>query len=294
MAYTSYYRGEYDAAIQYADVGLDLFDRDLELQLCRNFQLAPTINIMTARASSLWMLGRQREGIEGMEQMLALARSLDHPPTLAAALSFMCFISYYDRDWPRLLVMAQEVHSLSITEGFAMWQACALMYRSLALLALDPIQGDASQVIESAVLFRQTGSLVTDASTTCIITSALLHLGQLEQALAETVSGLNTAKRGEIRVMVPEILRLRGDVYGAHGQWHEADLAYQDAVQAARDQRALSLELRALTSWLRHRSTAQASTSAIQAELCQLLDQLQAEAPRPDPTAARELLAELL
>jgi hypothetical protein len=94
--------------------------------------------------------------------------------------------------------------------------------------------------------------------------------------------------------MVPEILRLRGDVYGAHGQWHEADLAYQDAVQAARDQRALSLELRALTSWLRHRSTAQASTSAIQAELCQLLDQLQAEAPRPDPTAARELLAELL
>jgi class 3 adenylate cyclase/tetratricopeptide (TPR) repeat protein len=294
MAYTSYYRGEYDAAIQYADVGLDLFDRDLELQLCRNFQLAPTINIMTARASSLWMSGRQREGIEGMEQMLALARSLDHPPTLAGALSFMCFISYYDRDWPRLLVMAQEVHSLSITEGFAMWQACALMYRSLALLALDPIQGDASQVIESAVLFRQTGSLVTDASTTCIITSALLHLGQLEQALAETVSGLNTAKRGEIRVMVPEILRLRGDVYGAHGQWHEADLAYQDAVQAARDQRALSLELRALTSWLRHRSTAQASTSAIQAELCQLLDQLQAEAPRPDPTAARELLAELL
>ncbi len=293
MAYTSYYRGEYDTAIEHADVGLDLFDRDVELQLCRNFQLAPTINIMTARASSLWMSGRQREGIEGMEQMLALARSLGHPPTLAAALAFMCFFSYYDRDWSRLLATAQEVHSLSIAEGFAMWQACASMYRSQALLALDPAQGDAAQVIETAVLFRQTGSLVTDASITCIITSALLHLGEMDQALAETVSGLNTVQRGQVRVMAPEILRLRGDVHAARGHWDDADLAYQDAVHAARDQKALSLELRALTSWLRHRSTAQASTAAIQTEMRQLLELLQAEALRPDPTAARQLLAEL-
>jgi class 3 adenylate cyclase/tetratricopeptide (TPR) repeat protein len=293
MAYTCYYRGDYDVAIEHAEIGLELFDREVELQLCRNFQLAPTINIMTARASSLWMSGRQREGIEGMEQMVALARSLGHPPSLAAALAFLCFFCYYDRDWSRLLATAQEVHSLSISEGFAMWQACASMYRSQALLALDPAHGDGAQVVEAAVLFRQTGSLVTTASITCIITSAWLHMGQTDQALAETVSGFNTAELGEVRVMAPEILRLRGDVYGARGQWDQADLAYQHAVQAARDQGAVSLELRALTSWLRHRSRADASRSGIQSALRQLLDQLQAEASRPDPTAARQLLAAL-
>ena len=118
-------------------------------------------------------------------------------------------------------------------------------------------------------------------------------MGQTDQALAETVSGFNTAELGDVRVMAPEILRLRGDVYGARGQWDQADLAYQHAVQAARDQGAVSLELRALTSWLRHRSRADASRSGIQSALRQLLDQLQTEASRPDPTAARQLLAAL-
>jgi class 3 adenylate cyclase/tetratricopeptide (TPR) repeat protein len=90
-SYTHFYRGEYSSSIQQADQGLALFNRELELELCLTLQSAPTVHILSARSNSLWMLGRHQEAYEGMEQMLELARSLCHPPSLAASLCYLCF-----------------------------------------------------------------------------------------------------------------------------------------------------------------------------------------------------------
>lgn len=292
-SYTLFYRGEYASSVRHADVGLALFDLEMERQLCRMFQLAPTINIMTAKASSRWMLGFQGEALCGMNHMLEIARSLAHPPTLAAALSFMSFVSFYDRNWTSLLEYSKEALSISLAEGFSMWRVHAQMYNAWALHELEPSPEHAERALESSSLFRQTGSLVTDASTSCIVSLALLSLGRANEALKETFTALETAEKNHVKVMTPEILRIRGYIYSSLGEPCAADLALQQSVDLARSQEARSLELRSLTARLRLCNELPHTRSDVSAALQQVLDHMHEEAARPDSITARRILTEV-
>lgn len=293
-SYTSYYRGDFEAAVQHAAVGLALYNNDAERRMCQVFQLSPTINILTAEASSPWMTGRQREGILGMKKMLEMARSLNHPPTLAAALAFQCFFGFYDQNWLAIKTSAREAVELSATEGFAMWHVCTAMYEAYAEHTLCPAQGNPYKVIEYAKLFRQTGSLGTDCSTTCIMISILNHLGLYEEALRESESGIKTAELGELGVMKSEVLRMRGNTLEALGEMECVREAYRQSLDWARHQGALSLELRCLSSLLINLRSQGQNIETTTMELHHALKRMQSQNGRPEVLKAQNLLTEAL
>ncbi len=292
-SYTHYYRGEYEQAIAEAEAGLRHYSFEQELQLAQTFQLSSAMVMHASRASSLWMQGRQDEGCAQMDEMLVLARSLHHPPTLAGALSFYMMFTLYDRAWVRMRETAEEVYALSRAEGFAMWTANSGMHRGRARLALgDEVHGSA-EVLEWADLFMQTGAAgVSEGSFTSMV-SEVLHLGgQSEQGLLVSAAGEQRAKAGHVRVMEPEIYRVRGNILRDLKRPAEAALAYRRAVDSAREQGALSLELRALTAALEHHvhEGAPAERPALIEELSEALTRMRSDPNRPDLRAARELL----
>jgi class 3 adenylate cyclase/tetratricopeptide (TPR) repeat protein len=254
-SYTYFYRAEYAQAIQQAEHGLSYFNRKLELELCMALQSAPTVHILSAHANALWMQGRKREAQHGMGRMLRLARGLRHPPTLAAGLCFLCFFCYYDHNWELLLTTSKEALDLSDQEGYVLWHACAEMYKATALIALGSNEISAEVLLHRAQLFRETGALVTDPSTSTIFMTALQRLGCLEEALKESKDAVATADRGHVKVMVPEVLRHQGNVLAALERFEEADQSYRQAARCARLQSAASLEQRAVHSLqrLKHR-----------------------------------------
>lgn len=290
-SYTYYYRAEYQSALQHSGLGLSLYGFDQERQLCRAFQLSPTLSVMTAKASSLWMIGRQDEGVVLMDEMLDLARSLGHPPSLAAGLAYMMFFKLYDRDWQGLLSVSQELSILSTEEGFAMWRANAAMHRARAILEIQQTVGDMTELLGWIELFRQTGSGVIEASTTSIMSHILHVLGRSEDALIESRNGVVRAESGNVRVMVPEIYRIRGGIYADLDRHREADEAYATAVSSARDQGAVSLELRALTSLLAHRF-AHGDAQSTRSELQALVASIPVSPGRRDMIEASALLIE--
>ena len=291
-SYTHFYRGEYSLAIEYADKGLSLFTKDIEAQLCLALQSAPTVHILSARSNALWMLGRQQEAYEGMEKMEELARSLNHPPSLAAALCYLCFFHYYDQNWNVVLAAASEALAISMAEGYSLWHACASLYKAASELALNPHKTNPSLVVEAAMLFRETGSLVTDPSTTTIIMTAHAQEGKLDDAIAQSERGLSSAREGHVKVVVSEIYRQRGELLAAHGRHQEADQAFQNALDAARAQAAISLELRALISLMKHRHPSGIQPE-VEGEMRQILNKIQPASQSLDMSAAHSLLARL-
>jgi tetratricopeptide (TPR) repeat protein len=289
-SYTRYYRGEYDVAIAEADSGLRLYNYDLELTIAQTFQLASSVNSMTARASSLWMLGRQREGIALIDEMVTVARSLRHPPSIAGALAFAMFFSLYDRDWKRLFAFADETYDLSQAEGFAMWTANAGMHRGRARVGLGEVSAGVADVLEWGALFRQTGSGILEGSVTSMVSEALHLAGRSDEALAVSAEGERRAEAGLVRVMMPEIFRTRGDIFRDLERFDEADAAYRCAVVCARTQGARSLELRALTSLLDLRLVREEPSDA-PAELRRVANAMADQRDRPDLVAARAMLA---
>jgi class 3 adenylate cyclase/tetratricopeptide (TPR) repeat protein len=291
-SYTYFYRGDYALAIEHADAGLELYDEAIERQLCLTVQSAPTVHILSARANALWMLGKQSEAEHGMERMIELARSLSHPPTLAAALAYKCFFCNYSSDYDRILIASQELLALSIREGYALWQAVAELYKAAATLGLNPDNGNANTVLVQAQVMRQTGALVTDPSISIIRTKALRHAHRLEEALAECDQALKTAQRGDVMVMVPDVYRMKGDVLADLGRADEADHAYSKAVQHARNQGAVPLELRALIASLNHRQLNNGSLES-KAELQLLVEQSAMDPESQEMVTARWILTAL-
>ena len=292
-SYTYFYRGEYRQAIQHADAGLSLYDHGLEQELCLILQSSPTVHILSARANALWMHGRQMDAELGMAQMSDLARSLSHPPSLAAALAYRCFVYFYAHDWDQILDASQELLALSMHEGYALWHAVAELYRSSSMLNLDPDEAKANAVLMHAHVMRQTGALVTDPSTSVHVMTALRFTGRLDDALDESDQALASARRGDVLVMVPEVLRGKGDVLAELGRADEADYAYENAVLNARAQGAVPLQLRALTAILKHRQRDDFSL-VIRNEVQELLHRCQMDPASKDVIVARAVLSSLL
>jgi tetratricopeptide (TPR) repeat protein len=288
-SYTRYYRGEFDAAIAEAEAGLCCYNYETERLLVQTFQLSSSICSMTAKASSLWMRGRQQEGIALMEEMVAVARSLQHPPTIAASLAFAMFFYLYDRDWRRLFEFSEETYHLSKAEGFAMWIANAGMHRGRARIGLGQDDVGAAEVLEWGALFRQTGSGIIEGSATSMLSEALHISGRSEEALVASAEGERRAHKSVVRVMQPEIYRTRGDILRDLDRLDQADKAYHQAWVCARAQGACSLEIRALTSLLDLRLSC-GKPSDLPTELRRAVIASGCDPDRPDLIAARKLL----
>ena len=291
-SYTHFFRAEFDEAIQQAERGIKLFDHELERLLCRHFQLGPTTPIMTARSCSLWMKGRQQQGVDGMNEMVRLARSLNHPPTLAAGLSFMCHYLFYDNDWQELFSVSREVYKLASEEGFSMWRACSAMYYCYSCLQLGLTDITINNIVEKVSLFRQTGSLVIDPASSIILSSALHSAGRSEEALIESQIGQANAERDEVGALLPDLFRLRGLIHSNLGNVSEAEQAFMQAIDLARQQGARSLELRALTNLVAHNLRYEGSSASC-ADLQEMIDESAIDTLRPDAITARRLLANI-
>ena len=291
-SYTRYYRGEYEEAIAEAQVGLRHCSFDINVQIARSFQISAMSSMLITKASALWMQGRQDEGIAIVNDLVAHARMLRHPPSIATALATAMFFCLYDRDWKRLFAFADEVYDLSRAEGFAMWTANAGLHRGRARIGLGKVDAGVAEVLEWGALFRQTGSGVIEGSTTSMVSEAMHMADQSEEALQVSAEGERRAQAGLVRVMVPEIFRTRGDILLDLERPDEADQAYRRATACARAQGARSLELRALTSLLDLHLT-RGDPADLPAELHRTMDAMVCRPDRPDLITARSLLARI-
>jgi class 3 adenylate cyclase len=291
-SYTHFYRAEYERAIAEADVGLKCCSFDMDFNIARSFHISAVSSMLITKASALWMQGRQDDGIAIVNDMVAHARSLRHPPSIATALATAMFFSLYDRDWKRLFAFADEVYTLSRAEGFAMWTANAGLHRGRARIGLGEADAGVAEVLEWGALFSQTGSGVIEGSTTSMVCEALHMAGRPEEALVASAEGERRAQAGLVGVMVPEIFRTRGDILYDLERLDDADRAYRRAVACARGQGARSLELRGLTSLLELRLK-RGQPGDLPTELRRLVDGMSCSPDRPDVLKARCLVAEL-
>jgi tetratricopeptide (TPR) repeat protein len=286
---THYYRGEYKEAIAVAEAGLSGCSYDIDVTIARALQSSSAVNMRMAKGGALWMQGRQEDGAAIIEEMVAYARSLGHPPSIATALASAMSFTHWDRDWTRTFAIADEVYDLSRAEGFAMWVAAAGMYRGSARIGLGQVESGVAEVLDWGALFRQTGFAAGVGAMTTIVSEALHLAGRSKEALVVNVDGERRAEAGLVRLLAPEIHRTRGNILRDLGHPTEADAAYCRAAACARAQGAISLELRALTSLLELRLLS-GCLGDVPAELIGVMSAMPCAPDRPDLVAARELL----
>jgi len=249
LAYTHYYRGEWAEAIPHVEAALALYSVEQERALTSTFQLSSTVNLVAALGGGLWMMGHQDRGLEEMDRTIAIARDVGHPSALSNALGVACYTLTFHHDPPRMLRYATEVKGFAREEGWELWYAVGVMSSGWARLRLGDRVDGLRELLEGVALFRATRSDLMGPTVGVVHGEGLWAAGRQGEALEMLAATAETARRGHVGLLLPDVYRLMGDIHLEAGALEPAEAAYRQALDEAGGQQALSLELRAALAY---------------------------------------------
>lgn len=199
----------------------------------RGFQFDQRVAGLTVMARVRWMQGHPDQALAHASEAVQEALSIDHPLSLcyaiaigAAPVAFWCGEDALARQWSAMLKRFSDEHSLLF------WQSFGEGYRHL----VDPEDGRDLHLRVAAASALGT----TVREVLCTVQPAFL-----DDAL------LARAHQGEAGWCGPELLRAHGERLLQAGAWDEAAKEFRRGIALARQQKALSWELRGSTSLAR-------------------------------------------
>ena len=206
------------------------------------------INIRVGDANILWYLGYPEQAEQCIVEAVALAEERDNTFGLVFALIYASGLHVRRREAHKVLKYAERAHALCVENHFAMWEAGARYYRAWAhamqqdCRTAAAMAEDALDDIEAAGLHHvRYHSIMADIYTRC---------GRVENALPLIDQVLAMMGETDEREWEPEIHRMHGELLLTQDEANceMAESCFLTAIDAAREQRSRTLELRATTS----------------------------------------------
>lgn len=254
IANTLYWQGEFTTALTHLERAGLLYRSEHHASHVDGFGEDAGVTSGAYRSWVLWFLGFPEQARQASAQSLALARQLDHPFSLAYALTFAAILHCRLRESEAALTLAEETLRVANDHGFPLWQIGATLARGWTLAQQGDDQGAESmrQCVEAmraamgGVTLLLLGSLV----------DAHLSLGACEAALAVHGEAVAVAEAFGDSHVEAELHRLKGEALlgltQAGTSCDEAvEACFQRALAVARQQQAKSFELRAAISLAR-------------------------------------------
>ena len=191
------------------------------------------------------VMGYPDQAVRQMQEGLALAREVDHAPSLAQAQWFAAELHQIRREPQQVQDSVSIVLPLLARHGSAVGVANATMLRGWARVMLGHIQEGLAVMREGLAAWRATGSKFHVSYRLARAAEAHLVAGEIEDGLRLISEA--TDHSGECW-FAPELHRLNGELLLEAGRGDEAEGFLQQALQAAKEQGARLLELRAAMS----------------------------------------------
>jgi predicted ATPase len=207
---------------------------------------------------ALWLLGYPAAALERGRSGLALAQDLAHPGSMANALAFAGIVYQVLGDVASLRKAADSLIALSTEHGFAQWLTFGRILDSW--IQLEQGRGEAAipHFRHEIDEYRAMGNDLWVPCFLSLLASAYLRLGAADDGLAAVADALRTAEVTGAPLWDAEFLRLKGELLLARdaAAGPDAEIAFRQAIDLARQQSAKSWELRAAISlsrlWRRH------------------------------------------
>jgi predicted ATPase len=200
-----------------------------------------------------WLLGFPDRAAERVEEALALARELQHPFTLAVALTFACHVRQFRREPKRVRELVRRAVAHCMEQNFPVFVPQGLILEDWALSAEGHIQQRIQQMREGLASLRVMGADVRRSYHLGLLAEVCLWASQHDAGLEAVSEALDLVETNGERWWQAELHRLQGQLLltrTGNGQ-ARACSCFERALEVSRQQKARSLELRASTSLAR-------------------------------------------
>jgi predicted ATPase len=215
------------------------------------YGMDPGIVSLSSTASALWCIGYQDQALEESRKMLAVARQVGHPFSLAAGLALDSLFHLLRRDAAALEIRGKEVAALAEEKGF-------LFHSGVGFFKLGWVAAHQGRLEEGLVLlhralelYQATGVRFTLTDLFGTIAEAYGMAGETEKGLEFMSQAFAEVERGGERYFEAELYRIKGELLLRKAEIHdqaalekEAEACLRQSLAVARRQEAKSFELR--------------------------------------------------
>ena len=283
------YLAEYDEAREHLENVVALYDPSQHRDLAHQQGQDPGVQALAFLSRIRWLQGYPEQALAECAKVDTLSRELDHPYSSTVAALHASTLRAWVRWWPACQDHAQRALGLARHGGFEMRIANAMVLHGIATAH----QGDTGQgldeLTEGLFLWEASGAGLVAFGRACLAEAHWLARNQKKGLRASNES----LYPSEEVWWLPEQYRLHAELLlQAPGAESEAEVLLRRAADLARDQKARSLELRALTSLVRLQSQQKQKPGELD-RLAACYQQFTEGFDLPDLRDARSLLEEL-
>jgi class 3 adenylate cyclase/predicted ATPase len=230
----------------------------------------PKVVCLAQAAWTLWVHGFPDQAVKRNDEAIALAQKLNHPHSLAAALSFGAIVPQLRGDAQATEDLAAAAVKLSTEQEFGYWLPWGFVLRGWATTQRGQFESGIAQTREGVAAFRATGAEVMVPYFLGLLAEEHAKAGQPVEALDVLAEAEAVVGRSRERWWEAELYRLKGELIlmqsteqnPATEHQKEAEQCFFQALNVASRQNAKSLELRAAMSlgrlWLKQGRRAEA------------------------------------
>jgi predicted ATPase len=203
-------------------------------------------------ALALWHLGFADQALALNQEMVQLARSINHPFSLEYALHHTGWLHQHCRFGANAQAAGDEQIRVAIEQAFLFWHATGTLYSASGMLLQGRLEPGIRLLQSGLDAYRATGAELAVPYYLSILVDACLRVGRLAEARAALEEALSLVEKNDERFQEAELQRLEGElVLTESANQSRAMECFQCAVATARRQQSKAWELRAMTSLAR-------------------------------------------
>jgi predicted ATPase len=238
--------GRQTVALEHFDKSLSLYDPVEHGPLAFLYGIDHKQTAASFRSHALWLLGRPERAEAAQRESLAHAETLKHVPSIAQALTYLCFLRVLAREYDSVDVPAMRLLQLSQKASFLMMEASARFWLAAARRGKTAADEILREMHGAAELWWSTGAQQYRGYLLTVIAETYLDAGRPEEGLVVIADGKEFLDLTDERWAEPELYRVEGILRLAlpdrSGDQGESSL--WRAIDVARKQEALMWELR--------------------------------------------------
>ena len=247
------FMGEFGSAAAQLERTITIYDPATHGNLAFLYTQDPGLTARAFLASVLVVLGHADQTCARHREVLAEARNLAHPNTLAQVLLICCFVRHLLRDGPGVVELAEELIPLSAEQGFPYWLGMATILKGWALTRAEERERGMDLMRQGLTTYRATGAENWVPYFLALLAGGCRQLDQPVEGLDLLAEALARVRQTRERWCEAELHRLRGKLLLClpGPDKHAAEAAFRESIAVAREQSARLWELRAATSLAR-------------------------------------------
>jgi class 3 adenylate cyclase/predicted ATPase len=247
---TLLYRGRFLPAQYHLRRSLELYDPVQHHDLAERL-INPGVISLSYLGYLQWFLGRPDAARQYSEQAISIADDMRHPFTLAFALVFGAYLCQHLRDVEGTRDRANRAIAIASEHGFLHWKHQATILQGWALSEFGQMEQGLSQIRTGLDGYEALDSWLASCWFRSMLASAYGRAGSPEAALRTLDGAQAIAERTGDHFFLAETYRMQGEIKLAEGAATavpEAEDLFRKSLATAREQRALSFELRSAVS----------------------------------------------